>query len=68
MNRKLNLTASTVSRILGAVNKSLGEKEKKAVTSHKAKVYILYDGESLESWYIDLEMKGEQPNEKTEPA
>ena len=68
MNRKLNLTAPTVGRIIGALGRTLGKKEKKLIAEHKAKVYLILDGESMEAHFIDLDMKGEDTDGKTEGA
>lgn len=66
MNRKLNISNTGIKHIEKSVNAVLGA-DKQKVLNRDAKVYILYDGDSVEAWLIDFERVGRDKNETRIP-
>jgi hypothetical protein len=64
MNRQLKLSRSAVSRTIGAIGLCLSTTEKKKLADKTAKVYVIYDGETIEAHLIDFDMKGVNQFEK----
>ena len=62
MNRRLNISKTGIKHIEMSVNAVLGA-DKQRVLDHKAKVYIMYDGNEVEAWLIDFEQSGRGKNE-----
>lgn len=65
MNRKLNLHKSAEARTIGSISAALGKIGKKQFVDRHAKVYLIYDGDKLECWFLDFNIEGGNDIETT---
>ena len=54
MNRQIKLSKTAVTRTIAAINAAVGMKEKALIHNKVGKVYLVYNGETLEAYFLDF--------------
>lgn len=54
MNRQIKLSKTAVTRTIAAINASIGRLERAKIENKEAKVYLVYNGETLEAYFLDF--------------
>ena len=54
MNRQIKLSKTAVTRTIAAINAAIGRLEKAKIENREAKVYLVYNGETLDAYFLDF--------------
>ena len=67
MNRQIKLSKTAVTRTIAAINAAIGRLERAKIENKEAKVYVVYNGETLDAYFLDFSMvPKETADEKAE--